>query len=167
MVYNDLYYGNWYFLDFLNGRCTELTQQVTTKTAECQTLNTRLAELDAMIAAYVPPPPQSPCVTLLHEVCFLSLEDHQFNMSVPGQAAIESDYQNAVAAIQKMLTPIWRPDAKYAIRLQVSDRSTTAPPPISISTSDSARPVPWDISTPIHRPITWISHMARLRTSTC
>lgn len=122
LAYRDLYYTNWGVLGYLNTRCTELNQQVSTKTAECSRLNQQLAELDGMIAGYTLPPPQSPCVTLLHEICFLSLEDHQFNISVPGQAAIESDYQNAVAAIEKMLTPIWRPDTKYAIRVQVSDK---------------------------------------------
>ncbi len=121
-AYRDLYFSNWSLTSYLNTRCTELTQQASAKTAECRMLSEQLAEVEALIAAYVPPLPQSPCITLLHEVCFLSLEDHQFNITVPGQAAVESDYQNAVAAIQKMLTPIWRPDTKYAVRLQVTDK---------------------------------------------
>lgn len=122
LAYHDLYFANRDVRDYLDGRCTYLSQQVSAKTAQCQALSGQLAELEAMIAAYIPPPSQYPCATLLHEVCFLSLEDHQFNLTVPGQAAIESDYQNAIAAIEKMLTPIWRPDTKYSIRLQVTDR---------------------------------------------
>jgi hypothetical protein len=107
-------------------RCDELTAELETKTAECEALAAQLEaaqELLTFIEQHGPlqPPDAMPCFTLLHEVCWLTLEDHEFNVTIPAQAAIVQDYAVAVDAIQSMLTPMWRPDTKYTVRLEVRD----------------------------------------------
>lgn len=61
------------------------------------------------------------CTTLLHEVCWLSLENYQFNLLIPGQAAIEADYQATVDGITQYIQPIWRPDTSYAVSFSLKD----------------------------------------------
>jgi hypothetical protein len=126
-LFRQLYACEKQLLDETTQRCDELTRELEVRRTECQALSDQLAallELQRFLDKNGPvqPPRDTPCVTLLHEACCLSLEDYQFNLSAPGQTAIDEDYANAVAAIEKMLTPIWRPDLKYYVRLQVNDR---------------------------------------------
>jgi len=126
-LYRQLYACDKQLLDEAAQRCEELTRELETGRMKCKALSdqlTALLELQKLIDKSGPlnPPKGTPCVTLIHEVCCLSLEDYQFNHSAPGNAAIEEDYGNAVHAIEKMLTPIWRPGTKYYVRLQVNDR---------------------------------------------
>lgn len=124
-------------LDDAIQHCQELTLGVSLQEQACQALSDQLAAVQELIGFLdsnqidaLLPPEGFPCSTLLHEACCLSLEDYEFNVSVPSQEAIEEDYANAVQAIQKMLTPMWRPDTKYYIRLQVTDTvdGKTQPP---------------------------------------
>ncbi len=128
-LYRELYACNKRLLDDLTSRCEEMTHQVEIKHAACQALTDQLAAVQQLLTGQADglvPPKGFPCTTLLHEVCNLSLEDYEFNISAPGQDAIVEDYANAVGAIEKMLTPIWRPGTKYGIRLQLGD-TVTAP----------------------------------------
>ncbi len=73
-----------------------------------------------------PPPPPPPikkgkCFTLLHEVCWLTEEDYDFNINIPSAAAIQEDFEADVAAITKAVTPIWRPNSKYRLHFTLSD----------------------------------------------
>lgn len=125
-LYRELYTCNKQLLDDLTSRCEELTREVKTKSATCQSLTDQFVAIQELLSSVdgdsgLVPPNDSPCTTLLHEVCCLSFEDHQFNLSIPGKTAIDQDYGNTVQAIEKWLTPIWRPDTKYCIRLQVTD----------------------------------------------
>ncbi|MCK8523077.1 hypothetical protein M0D21_15980 [Aquimarina sp. D1M17] len=61
------------------------------------------------------------CYTLLHEVCWLSVEDYEYNINIPQQDAIEEDLQESVNAISKTVDPIWRPNTKYRIHFKLSD----------------------------------------------
>jgi hypothetical protein len=74
--------------------------------------------LRAMICA---PSGGSGCSTLIHEVCWLSLVDYQYNLLIPGQDAIEEDTQAAIAGITDYIQPIWRPDTSYAVRIELED----------------------------------------------
>lgn len=125
-LYREFYACNKKLLDAATLQCEELTRKLIIKRKECQALNDQLTAIKQLIGSIdkngaLQPPEKLPCSTLLHEACCLSLEDYQFNLSAPGQAAIEQDYENAVQGIEKMLTPIWRPDTKYSIHLQVTD----------------------------------------------
>lgn len=59
--------------------------------------------------------------SLFHQVSWLSVEDFQYNMNIPGQAAISQDAQETIAGIQRFVQPIWRPDTSYAIRFVLKD----------------------------------------------
>jgi hypothetical protein len=125
-LYRQLYACNKRLLDELTSRCEELTRDVESQSAACQALTEQLVAVQQLLNlpdwdGELLPPQDFPCATLLHEVCCLSLEDYQFNLSVPEQTAIEQDYGSAVQALQQRLTPIWRPDTKYCVRLQVTD----------------------------------------------
>ena len=125
-LYRELYEYNQQQLDKATRRCEELTRALEAKTADCRALAEQLDAVRRLIGhvgdgGALRPPEGRPCSTLLHEVCCLSLEDHQFNLSVPTQEAVEEDYQNAAGAIEKMLTPVWRPDTRYCVHLRVSD----------------------------------------------
>lgn len=125
-LYRELYEYHERLLDAATHSCEELMRALETKTAECRALAEQLEEVGRVIALVgeggaLRPPEGFPCSTLLHEVCCLSLEDHQFNLSVPTQEAVEQDYRNAAGAIEKMLAPVWRPDTKYCVHLRVND----------------------------------------------
>ncbi len=61
------------------------------------------------------------CYTLLHEVCWLSVEDYEFNLNIPSQQAIEEDFKDSITAITKVVDPIWRPNTKYRVHFKLSD----------------------------------------------
>jgi len=61
------------------------------------------------------------CTSLLHEVCWLSEADYEFNMNIPGQPAIQEDFDLGTDAVSKVVAPIWRPDTKYYIHLKLKD----------------------------------------------
>lgn len=61
------------------------------------------------------------CFTLFHEVKWLTVEDYQYNINIPGQDAITEDAQEAVDGINRFLQPIWRPDTSYYVRFVLKD----------------------------------------------
>ncbi len=61
------------------------------------------------------------CFTMFHEVKWISVEDYEYNINIPGQAAITSDTQAAVDALTKSIQPIWRPDTAYFIKFKLKD----------------------------------------------
>ncbi len=61
------------------------------------------------------------CYTLLHEVCWMSVESYQFNINIPGQAAIEADALAAVAGITQYIQPVWRPNTNFVINFVLRD----------------------------------------------
>lgn len=125
-LYYELYNCNKKILDALTAQCETLTAQLNEAQGHVNELNQQIKDLTVLIKwidknGPVLPPREFPCSTLLHQACCLSLEDYQFNISIPAQAAIENDYQAAADAASRMLTPIWRPDTKYYIHLKVTD----------------------------------------------
>ena len=61
------------------------------------------------------------CFTLFHEVSWLTVENYQYNLNIPGQAAISADAQETIAGIQRFVQPIWRPDTSYYVRFKLRD----------------------------------------------
>ena len=66
------------------------------------------------------------CATFVHEICWLSERDHQFNQSIPGIDAIEADFSTMRDAVQRVIQPIWRPGHEYRIELVLSDNVTAS-----------------------------------------
>lgn len=59
--------------------------------------------------------------TMLHQVCWLSLEDYQYNINIPQQDAISEDTQATLAGITDYIQPIWRPDTSYMLHFVLKD----------------------------------------------
>lgn len=71
--------------------------------------------------SYVRPEGDARCSTLIQQVCWLSVTDSQFNENIPSLDAIQADYQSMVNGIENSLSPIWRPDCRYLIHVEISD----------------------------------------------
>ncbi|WP_299767416.1 hypothetical protein [uncultured Dokdonia sp.] len=67
------------------------------------------------------PKPVESCVTSLQEVCWLTLEDHQWNEAIPGSEAIEAEHQDMIDALQQAAQPIWRPNTTYYVKYTLKD----------------------------------------------
>jgi len=61
------------------------------------------------------------CTTSLQQICWLSLEDHQWNQTVPGSESILEDFEDMTEAVQKAAQPVWRPNTSYYISIQLKD----------------------------------------------
>jgi len=67
------------------------------------------------------PKPRESCITSLQEVCWLTLEDHQWNQNIPGANALEEEHQDMIDAVQHSAQPIWRPNTAYYIKYTLKD----------------------------------------------
>jgi hypothetical protein len=61
------------------------------------------------------------CNTSLQQVCWLSIEQFEYNQTIPGQAAIEQEQQDMEAAVQHTAQPIWRPNSTFYVHYQLKD----------------------------------------------
>lgn len=59
--------------------------------------------------------------TIIHQVCWLSVEDYEYNINIPSQAAIAEDAQATIDGITQFIQPIWRPDTSYYIHFVLKD----------------------------------------------
>lgn len=60
-------------------------------------------------------------ITMIHQVCWMSIENYIYNINIPSQEAIEADAQAAIDGITKLIQPVWRPDTSYYIRFILKD----------------------------------------------
>ncbi len=106
-------------------KCQTLRDELASAQVECEALEDKITELEIFIdnyGGYVHPSGAGKCGTFIHEICWLTEEDYYYNQTIPGQDAIEEDFQLAQSAIQHVVSPIWRPKQKYLIKVTVSDR---------------------------------------------
>lgn len=61
------------------------------------------------------------CTTSLQQICWLSLEKHEWNETIPGSEAIEGEFQDMIDGQQKIIQPIWRPNTAYYVSIQLKD----------------------------------------------
>lgn len=61
------------------------------------------------------------CYTALHEICWLTLEQYQYNINIPGQAAIEEDTEATIAGITQYIQPVWRPNTHFIVNFKLKD----------------------------------------------
>lgn len=64
---------------------------------------------------------QKKCFTMFHEVRWMTVENYQYNVNIPNQAAISADTQAAIDAINHSIQPIWRPDTAYYVKFKLKD----------------------------------------------
>jgi hypothetical protein len=60
-------------------------------------------------------------ITMLHQVCWMSIEDYQYNINIPSQEAIAADAQATIDGINRYIQPIWRPDTSYYVHFILKD----------------------------------------------
>lgn len=60
-------------------------------------------------------------VTMIHQICWMSVENYIYNINIPSQEAIEADAQATIDGITKYIQPIWRPDTSYYIHFVLKD----------------------------------------------
>lgn len=61
-------------------------------------------------------------ITMLHQVCWMSMEDYTYNINIPSQEAIQADAQATIDGITQYIQPIWRPDTSYYIHFVLRDK---------------------------------------------
>ncbi|GGG35427.1 hypothetical protein GCM10011344_40330 [Dokdonia pacifica] len=61
------------------------------------------------------------CYTSLQEVCWLTLEEHLYNETIPDSEAIAEEHQDMVDGLSKVAQPIWRPNTSYYIKYTLKD----------------------------------------------
>ena len=61
------------------------------------------------------------CTTSLQEVCWLTREQYELNLTIPSQTEVAEDTQIMIAGIQKTVQPVWRPNTKYYIKFRLKD----------------------------------------------
>jgi hypothetical protein len=61
------------------------------------------------------------CATFVHQICWLTLKDSMFNLTIPGQSEVKGKNEAMVESMQKIIQPIWRPNTHYAIQVQTLD----------------------------------------------
>ncbi|MEL6866443.1 MAG: hypothetical protein AAFP19_18605, partial [Bacteroidota bacterium] len=119
--------------DVLTQECEQLRAAQASQMDQCDALQECVNNISLFIellgGEYQRPAEPWRCSTLLHEVCWITLEDWEVNIHIPTQQAIQEDYQATRDAIQKMLAPIWRPDTQYVMHLKVADRVDGASSP--------------------------------------
>jgi hypothetical protein len=59
--------------------------------------------------------------TLIHEVCWMTLEDYEYNLNIPSQEAIALDTQATIDGITKFIQPVWRPNTNYVVHFVLKD----------------------------------------------
>lgn len=74
------------------------------------------------------PPPVNPfaCTAFLHQVCWLTMEQYEFNVTLPGQAQIDAVNDTMADGITKTIQPIWRPYTKYVVQVKTKDKVTVS-----------------------------------------
>jgi hypothetical protein len=116
--------------------CRKLADQIAALQKRVEEIPGRLREFEKRLAT-AQGEPQFPagwqCGTFVHEICWLSEEDSQYNQTIPSIAAIEADFDAMRTAIKSTIAPIWRPNAQYRITLKVSDTITASSnPPVAL-----------------------------------
>jgi hypothetical protein len=106
--------------------CETIRVSILGKEAELAKYQKTLSELNEYIAAhtgigYIRPDGYGHCGTYVHQVCWLTKQEHAFNQTITPQEAIQEQYEAMVKGLEHTLSPIWRPDSKYYMELTISD----------------------------------------------
>ena len=105
-------------------RCELTRERIKQQRQFCDTLQGKKQQLLLLIEQANNHPPlngMDQCGTYIHEICWMTQEDYEFNQTIPAQAAIEADHQLTKSGLENTIAPILRPNAKYLIKMELSD----------------------------------------------
>ncbi len=97
--------------------CQEAMAELKAKLAECKQLETTINEIQFLMDSGK----EAFCGLALYRTCWLTERNFISNSLIPGQNAIEEDFQLMQEAIQKTVAPVWRPNSKFLVEVQLSD----------------------------------------------
>ncbi len=105
--------------------CVKLAADIAALQAQIKSTEARIMALRASAAADTKGvPPGWTCGTFVHNVCYLSLDDYEFNQTIPDLAAIAAEQDRLRLATSGVIAPIWQPNQIYRISLTTSDTVT-------------------------------------------
>ena len=61
------------------------------------------------------------CNTSVQQVCWLSIEQHEYNETIPGYEEIVLEQEDMEEAVQRTAQPIWRPNSTFYVHYQLKD----------------------------------------------
>lgn len=61
------------------------------------------------------------CTTSIQSVCWITLEEYEFNQTIPSQSAVQEDTNLMISGINTTAQPVWRPNTKYYIKFRLKD----------------------------------------------
>lgn len=64
---------------------------------------------------------ESICTTSVQEVRWKTINEHEYEQTIPGQPAITENSLATMAAMSKTIQPIWRPNTAYMLRFRLKD----------------------------------------------
>lgn len=118
--------------------CRQLAEEIAALQKRLEEIEARIRRIREILATTRWRAPDFPvgweCGTFVHEICWLSEEDSQYNQTIPTIAAIEADFDGMRTAVESTIAPIWRPNQQYRITLTVSDTVTPPSNPLGAQT---------------------------------
>jgi len=99
-------------------QCRALADAIAKLEEQARVLAHRIADLQRPGDEF---PPEWQCGTFVHEICWLSAADDDYNRTIPDIETIEADFSAMRAAIEGTIAPIWRPGETYRVTLKVAD----------------------------------------------
>ncbi|MCW3085910.1 MAG: hypothetical protein JWP12_3276 [Bacteroidetes bacterium] len=61
------------------------------------------------------------CFNFFYQICYINVVDYQYNQSLPTTTDVTDSNTSMVNAINQTITPVWRPDTTFAVRVNFSD----------------------------------------------
>lgn len=61
------------------------------------------------------------CTTSLQQVSWMTMEEFEYQQTIPGFEVINQQTQDMIKAMNKTVQPIWRPDATYLLHFRLKD----------------------------------------------
>lgn len=86
-----------------------------------RSLYKRLKELASLMIGKLDKKCNGDNTTSLQQVCWMTIQNHEYNLTIPGQDAVTQEQLDMEAAMEKTVQPIWRPNTKYYVRFRLKD----------------------------------------------
>ncbi len=78
------------------------------------------------------------CSIVFYKVCWMKEVDYLYNSNIPDYQMLLNDTTALVSRFEKTIQPVWRPNTKYAILMEIRDAVRLEGQPAAVSPSPSA-----------------------------